>query len=223
MNIKKTISYDQWEFNFDWIEHDHYTFTSRQFDKVKFIASIIQNPKVIFDIGANIGMYSVFFRYFYPDSTIYSFEALKDTADICKLNTKNYNINVFDYGIWDSNTTLELGVPKGIPLQSTNYGFYWDFAEGHNKKVEVKTLDSVISDLGVVPEFIKIDVEGGEINVINGCLENIKHVKYVMVESVGSNGLPDPKNVHDLLCSLGFRLYHTIDHFDKIYINSSYE
>lgn len=220
MNIKKTLSYKQWEFNFDWLEADHYTFTDRQFNKIKLLTSIIDTPKTIFDIGANIGMYSIFFRHFYPDASIYSFEALKDTAEVCNLNTKNYNINVFDYGIWDSNTTLKLGVPKGIPLQSTNYGFYWDFEEVYNKEVEVKTLDSVISNIGVIPEFIKIDVEGGEINVLNGCLENIKQVKYIMIESVSAKNLPDPKNVHNLLCSLGFKLHYVIDNFDTIYINN---
>jgi len=217
--IKKTIDYKQWKFNFDWVEQDHHLFVKNQESKINRISDIIQASDTIFDVGANIGIYSVFFKNINPNSKIYAFEALPDTATICKLNTEQYDINVFSYGIWDSNTTLKFGVPKERPLQSTNYGFYWDSNKSDEITVNVKTLDDVCADLNAYPDFLKIDVEGGEINVLNGYSNNISKTKYIMVEYRRHSTLPYFEPVHNFLIENNFEEVLELDAFDKIYKN----
>jgi FkbM family methyltransferase len=221
--IKKSIVYKSWNIHFDWIEQDHVEFTDRQYKKIEKITTIIKTPKVIYDVGSNIGMYSLFFRHFWPDAEIYSFEALKDTAEIAMKNLENSNVTVFNYGLWDSETEILLGVPKGFDIQSTNYGFYWNSIQDYDVKVDVKTLNSVISTFNRVPDFLKIDVEGAEINVLRGGSEYLKQIKYIMVEyNRPYLELPAPETVHELLISEGFEVLSVLDSFDKIYINTKY-
>ena len=56
-----------------------------------------------------------------------------------------------------------------------------------NKKVQatsvrVRTLDSVIEDLGVSPTFLKIDVEGAELSVLLGGRLALEGVRALMIE-----------------------------------------
>ena len=63
-------------------------------------------PKVIFDIGGNIGITSIYLASIFPSSKIYTFEPLKENFEILKKNTSQYtNIRVFNFG---------LGSEKGI-------------------------------------------------------------------------------------------------------------
>lgn len=221
--IRKSITYKSWNIHFDWVERNHEEFTDRQYEKIEKITTIVNSPKVIYDVGANIGMYSLFFKHFWPDAEIYAFEALKDTAEIAKKNLENLNVTVFNYGLWDSETEILLGVPKGFDVQSTNYGFYWNSIQEHDIKVDMKTLNSVINKINRVPDFLKIDVEGAEINVLRGGTDYLKQIKYIMVEyNRPYPELPSPEIVHELLLSEGFELLSVLDSFDKIYINSKY-
>ena len=68
----------------------------------------------IFDIGANIGIYSIGYSQI-PKSKIFSFEPFPETYNyLCKnisIN-KKVNINAFNFGLFDKNKSLTMGVPK---------------------------------------------------------------------------------------------------------------
>ena len=58
------------------------------------------NPKVIFDIGGNIGITSIYLASLFPDAKIYTFEPLSENFEILQKNIKNYkNIRAFNYGL----------------------------------------------------------------------------------------------------------------------------
>lgn len=40
-----------------------------------------KEPKIIFDVGANMGIYSIFMAKYYPMATVYSFEPVKINYD----------------------------------------------------------------------------------------------------------------------------------------------
>ena len=235
--VKETIDYksviddNRWIFSFDWKELDHHSFVRSQELKIEKIKNIIKSANIIFDVGANVGIYSTFFRHFYPESKIYAFEPIKPTSEVLKLNTKPYDINVFNHALWDSNGKLDLALPKGKAKQSTNFGAYWK-RKISKITVDIKTLDSVCEDLGVYPDFLKIDVEGGESHVLGGYGKNITKTKYIMVEYrhvKRHSRQPDFTNVHHFLLKNGFRIstcpcckmdIGTLDDFDKIYVNT---
>ena len=47
------------------------------------------NPKIIFDIGGNIGITTVYLASIFPDAKIYTFEPLPENFEILKKISKN--------------------------------------------------------------------------------------------------------------------------------------
>lgn len=62
---------------------------------------------VVFDVGANIGLFSLYIQNLHKDSTIYSFEPIPPIYEILKKNVELYNLNnkIFNIGLSDKNIT----------------------------------------------------------------------------------------------------------------------
>ena len=55
------------------------------------------NPKVIFDIGGNIGITAIYLASLFPKAKIYTFEPLPDNFEILQINIQQYqNIEAFN-------------------------------------------------------------------------------------------------------------------------------
>ena len=54
------------------------------------------NPKIIFDIGANIGISAIYFSHRFPDAKIYAFEPIKENYQLLLENTAGLkNVKAF--------------------------------------------------------------------------------------------------------------------------------
>jgi FkbM family methyltransferase len=69
-----------------------------------------------------------------------------------------------------------------------------------NIEVDVTTIDAIFNDLGCGPDFIKIDVEGAELNVLQGAIKTLSNVGSLMVEITRSH-----KEVYELMYELEFK------------------
>jgi FkbM family methyltransferase len=72
-------------------------------------------------------------------------------------------------------------------------------------KVEIRTLDSLLPELGAVPvNMLKIDVEGAELQVLKGCTETVRSNPHILVllDIHAFLGV-DPVEVFDCLSSMG--------------------
>jgi FkbM family methyltransferase len=131
------------------------------------------------DAGANVGVFSIYASIKHPDATIYAFEPNPSTFKALQENTKYYsNIKVFNCGLGEKNAMASL-----IP---TNYSVMSRIGEG-GIPVEMKTVDS----FGIPADFIKMDTEGYEANILRGAAETIKKHKPIIVMSAYHN--PDDK------------------------------
>jgi FkbM family methyltransferase len=117
---------------------------------------------ILFDVGAHMGFFTVKMASrvkkviaFEPDP--YNFEFLCANIQY----NGSYNVIAFNYALGSENSSLFLNRNYGYGrtrLTKTNTGL----------KVEVKKLDSIVKQLGVCPNVIKIDVEGSEMKVLEG-------------------------------------------------------
>ncbi len=161
-------------------------------------AEIIQHlPKggVFFDVGANIGLISLFVSKFHPEAKIFSFEpgsvvshCLKETISHNKLK----NLTLINKGVSDYTGTAEFFVdPKstgGSSLIKQHEGSKDKYVE----KIELLSLDEFSEKQKVVPNIIKIDVEGAEKFAVKGALNLIKNVKpHFVIEVEHKNFLGD--------------------------------
>jgi len=126
---------------------------------------------VFFDVGANIGLISLFVSKFHPEAKVYSFEpgsvvsrCLKETISHNHLK----NIKLLQFGVSDHSGTAEFFVdPKstgGSSLIKQHEGSQDKYVE----RIELLSLDDFIAREKVSPDVIKIDVEGAEKLAIAG-------------------------------------------------------
>ncbi len=140
-----------------------------------------EEPKVIFDCGANIGMTSVYFANKFPAATIIAIEPEKENFQMLLKNTGQYkNIRCLNYGLWNKPANLEV-IDRGEGA--------WAFIV---KEVEHQTASSTpaISVDEVMRRFdikgidvLKIDIEGSEKEVFEKGTEAwLPHVKTIVLE-----------------------------------------
>lgn len=132
---------------------------------------------ICLDIGANIGNHSLFYSNNF--NQVFAFELLPKNLDLLKLNCSKFNnIKIFDFGLSNVNDKLSFNFDPNNLGATSKLKF-----EGKNVKnlnLPVKKLDDLEFDKQKVT-FIKLDVEGSELDVINGGLKFFSKYNPVIV------------------------------------------
>jgi len=177
-----------------------------------FLKKIIGSDKLIFDIGANIGLKSEMFntlgnRVIAVEPQSYCYEILKERF------SKNNEVKVIKKGVSSKEGQMDLYVSSRYHGFSS---FYPDWQKGTKynsfdikETVEVTTLEKLIEEFGI-PDYCKIDVEGSELEILNGlnkkipllsfefhgndvefanrCLERLNNIGYELFNYIKSEG-----------------------------------
>ena len=132
-----------------------------------------KNPKVVFDIGANEGMWTKAILDLFPLTFVHAFEP----QPLCSSGLKNYfrdhvNVNVHANAVSNETSTLSLFFDfAGSGLASLTRRNLDHVGINLSNSIEVSTitLDNFIEQrqIGQI-DIIKIDVEGHEMNVFEG-------------------------------------------------------
>lgn len=153
--------------------------------------------ETVVDVGAQYGDYSIFLAKYIGVKKVYSFEPLAENYDIFKDNIELNNItNIQPYNIalGDKTSEVERGIIDNMITSS----------ESEMKStIKIEKLDNFTS---IQEEFLKIDVEGFEMEVLNGAIENIKANMPKIIVEVHSYALK--AEVKKFLGDLGYRLRH---------------
>lgn len=174
---------------------------------------------IVLDVGANIGVHSVFFsREVGPKGKVFSFEAQRIVFNMlagnialnsienvyCAHNAVSDSIGTIDIPQFDYNAPFSLGSVEFGGQQKEFIGQEPQTDPENQEKVATVTLDSLNFDQ---VDFIKIDVEGMELNVLRGAAGTIAAYKPIMlVEYLKS----DESLLTKWLIEAGYRLYSGI-------------
>ncbi|MEO6852039.1 MAG: FkbM family methyltransferase [Mucilaginibacter sp.] len=145
--------------------------------------------KVIFDVGANIGTWTLLAKSIFPNATIHAFEPLP--AHIQKFNSithklNNTSIHQFCLGNEDTTTVINVSsfsdsssILNATPLEYEQFGI----SKSGEETVSVKRTEELIaSSILPVPDVIKLDVQGFELEVLKGLGKYLNQVSYLIVE-----------------------------------------
>lgn len=169
------------------------------------------------DIGANIGYVTSWLAKRWPSVT--SFEPTPETFECLKRNCTRNNINLINKGLSNKNTELYFATSTQKPDQNqiisdqTKLRKFWNYL-----KIPVGTLD----EYHISCDFIKIDVEGHEYQVVHGALETINRCRpAIMIEISYEGKLLDHeissnhKKTIDIIESLNYKIQwqHKYDWF----------
>ena len=84
----------------------------------------INDGDTIFDVGANIGLFSLYAGLHYNNVKVFAFEPVPEVFEIMHANTQMYNINVeaFDYGLSDKEQKISFTYYPNNTALSSRYG-----------------------------------------------------------------------------------------------------
>jgi FkbM family methyltransferase len=180
---------------------------------LEFISrSGIENP-VVLDIGANIGSYSQAIRKFAPQATVFAFEpssvARKKLEDRF-MGDGSVTIVPFALGCENSKGTLWSDAPgSGLASLTKRRLEHLGTDFNQSETVEVVTLDSWTNSMKVIPNLIKMDVEGHELDILKGSFNTLTLAQVVQFEFGGCN--IDTRTFFQdfwyLLTGIGFDIY----------------
>ncbi len=169
-------------------------------------ANLVKPAAVIYDIGANIGYTTVVFaRQLKGIGVIHAFEILPSTVELLRktveLNGLS-NVTIHPVGLAAEEATLEL--PVGSTAMTSLY--YQKHEHSQCELCRVVTLDAYCRDENLpLPDLIKIDIEGAEIDCLHGSRELIDKCRPTMIIAFHSKSLL--QRGYELLTSLDYELY----------------
>ena len=193
------------------------TFSSKEPEMLEWIDEFGKDA-VFYDIGANIGLYSVYFAKMHPEGFTYAFEpSVFNVAQIAKnisLNNLQDKVNLIPNPLSASNGFSKFiisSMQEGGALNAfgVNYGYDGNPIEN---KVEFGllgfSLDKII-ELGIItkkPTMIKIDVDGIEHLILKGGEKTLKSVQCKTILIEVNDNFSAHQKIKSILKDFGFYL-----------------
>ena len=179
-------------------------------------SSITAGCKTFVDVGSNIGAYSVLMSQVPSLEKTVAFEANQSAAREMRANFQlnSLDVDVQTVAVSDQNGTLNFGIVSRLAGNSAIVDTSDNQSFREVEQVECVTLDDALEGCSG-PFGIKIDVEGMELDVLNGARETIARERPVLiVEILEDERRDDPdvtrEDVLDAMRSMNYEI-HTID------------
>lgn len=186
---------------------------------LQFLEKHLRFRRTMLDVGANIGNHSVYLSQSF--SQVVCFEPNPTALDYLKkhrdLNTCS-NMTICEVGLGKENAKLPFIQDPGDNLGKSHFLQEADTSETPTNILEIRIGDQLIEEMGVKNiDFIKIDVEGFEPDVLTGLQETIRqHQPIVTFEFHGRDQGPE---VFSEITSLlpGYRFFDPVYWLDENY------
>jgi FkbM family methyltransferase len=191
----------------------------KSFDPVErdLIFRLARESKTIFDIGANIGWYTLNFSALENVEKVYSFEPIPHTFDYLSRHVELNN--------------CRKAVLNNIALAEENgeTTFYWNRRETGSSSMkniqerddsaeitcQLRALDDFVAETGATIDMIKCDVEGSELMVFTGGLATLERDKpFIFTEMLRKWSAKfdyHPNDIIELLATIGYACFAYVD------------
>jgi len=174
------------------------------FEEMGFVLHALRPKDLFFDVGANVGVYSVLAGVTGADVVAFEpcFESYQRLLTNLTINHMRERVDAYQCAVganWEEVfITNTLGSCNHIAQEG--------------EPVLMRTLDSVFCARDVWPDLtiLKIDVEGYEKDVIDGATQTLQLADAVIIELLNGSGTRygyDDMALHNRLSLLGFHLY----------------
>jgi FkbM family methyltransferase len=134
----------------------------------------------IIDCGSHIGLSILYFKKLYANAIITGFEPDNQNYDLLNKNIAEWgytSIDIHKAAIWTSNGLVNFTQTGGMGSQITQNEP--EMQDGQTKSVRLRDL------LTGPVDFLKMDIEGAEYNVLMDCAEQLKMVSNLFIEYHG--------------------------------------
>ncbi len=194
------------------------TFFSKEPDTINWMSKNGKANKVMFDIGANVGLYSLYYAKKFHGK-VYAFEPSIRNLDLLtrniKLNGLNNKISIFSNPLIDKNrmgeffqhnltgglagATFDSNFTKNKIIQKTSFKEKISCFNTYGLSLDNLFINKILP----VPDLIKIDVDGNEFQILKGCTKILSQRKkmHILIETRKNTS----KKVNDFLQKYKFK------------------
>lgn len=167
---------------FDDITHQTFWSGLHDYEKetIPVILDEVRRTRCFMDIGANCGLYTVLGAAVNPNARIV---AVEPVPKICAALTNNViqnrlnsRVTILNIAIGGSDGVVDFHEADDARMGSLAVQGYQGQA-GRVIRVECRTLDTIVAELNIEPNFIKIDVEGYSDAVLSGASRLLGEVR----------------------------------------------
>ncbi len=190
----------------------------------RVFVNLVRRGDVIIEIGANVGVYtSLFSRLVGSRGRVHAFEPVG--ANFERLASRLHllkadNVVLNRQGVGSRQGEQEIVIP-GDDAQQASFAVHqhgsWSIATRTRRElVPVITIDSYMRDAQVDRvDFVKIDVEGSELDVLRGAQECLARSLPLMHMEINPDWLGDfgtsASDLVSFLTSIGYRFFYTVE------------
>ena len=164
------------------ISYDLILYGDRERESYQFTKTLLKKDFVAFDIGANIGYYVILEskmckKVYAIEPEISNFNLLNKNISLNKLS----NVITFNKAISDKLGDIDFF----ISVKSNMHSIYSDYKDNNIvEKIKVKalSLDEFCIQNNVYPDFLRMDIQGGEYQVFKGMNDILKKSLIIFME-----------------------------------------
>jgi FkbM family methyltransferase len=164
------------------------------------------NPRpLIIDCGSNVGLSIIYFKRSHPAARVIGFEPDPEIFMMMQRNLKQFEfsgVELVNKAVWIDEGELSFNSSGAL-------GGAIEFKQSTTKSktvVETVRLKNYLKDQRI--DFLKIDVEGAEFEIVNDCLDELSNVDRIFIEYHRANGAQNLAGEFiNKLEKAGFRVY----------------
>jgi len=188
----------------------------------RMVLEYLKPGMTFIDIGSHFGYFTLLSSYIVGETgKVHAFDPTKSTFEMLKLNTegkknvilnnlavssKKGRVSINDYGIrysaWNSLHNARLPERVMRKLKPLRYD------------VNTLSVDEYINENNVKPDFIKIDAESHEYEILSGMNQTIDKYHPIITVEVGDfdiEGVPSSRKIIEFLIDKGYQPYEYIE------------
>jgi len=177
---------------------------------LKFYKGFLKKGALIFDIGANVGLWTEVYLEL-GASKVIAVEPQQSMFNTLREKfANNEKIIILPKAVGEREGYAELAICEDFPGISTmskahieQSRFSKEYSWGKRQNVEITTLDDIITLFGT-PDYCKIDVEGYELNVVKGLSKALPMISFEFHKEF----IEDAVKICEYLSSLGMHYFN---------------
>ena len=191
-------------------------------DHQKYIKNMDIEPNIIYDIGACVQHWTRHAKKRWPNAQYYLFDA----ADAAKPYLGQDGADSYFSGVLTDQDGKEVNFYEKDDAPGGNSYYRETTGEYSESDIRIKkgwTLDTVVKNSGwSLPDLMKLDIQGAELDVLKGSPICLGHTKDIILEAQTQDyneGAPKIDEIHKFLTNNGFEL---VSNFCKGYADGDY-
>ena len=172
---------------------------NREHDAMETVARLLRSGDIVIEVGAHIGYLTTYFAHLVGSKgQVLTFEPSDENAGYLVDNVRDLAwVTIDRHGVADFIGTAKFFVESITGQNNSLYADYAVFdenaknaglkAERTEMSIEVTTIDRTVAERGIAPNFVKIDIEGAELDALRGMTETLKKCQPVVFIEITKN------------------------------------